>query len=117
MIQTRNRTIQTVSIAEAKSKLSAVINAVVESGQALAIESHGEPKVIVTPFGDYIAMHSLRQKIARYEALERLRTIAQQVSARFDADAVSTAERERIADGCAQAFVADLEAEGKIRFE
>jgi prevent-host-death family protein len=104
-----------VSTAEAKNKLSALIGLTITEGTNVVIERRGEPKAVLVSYTEYEETQQIRARSQRLEALERLRTLREQVSARFDG--VSEAERAQLAVRFSREFVQDLADEGKVAFQ
>ena len=106
---------RTVSASEAKNKLGSLMGWVRETHDEVIIESHGEPRVVIMSFTEYEMTRQLREQKRRGDALERMRQLQREVSAR-NAD-LAPEQVEELADRFSRDFVDDLAKEGKIKFE
>lgn len=106
---------KTVSVSEAKNKLSAMLQWAVENGDEVVVESRGEPKAVILPYEDYEELLALREKARRREALRQLEALAAQVQER-NAD-LSAEEAERLADEISRETIERMVEEGKVRFQ
>lgn len=73
---------KSVSISEAKSKLSSIIGWVRERGDAVIVQSCGGPRAVILSYAEYEKVQSLREQQRRREALGRLRKLQAEVSRR-----------------------------------
>lgn len=69
---------RTISSNEAKQRWGSLINAVVENGDEVIVESYGKPKVAVIPYEEFLEYHEDRVRRRRKEALARLRELEKQ---------------------------------------
>jgi len=106
---------KTVSVSEAKNRLSAMMQWAVENNDQVIVESRGEPKAVILSYGEYEEFVLLRERTQRQEALERLQDIAGQVQTR-NAD-LSGGETEQLADEISKETIQRMEKEGKIQFK
>ena len=106
---------KTVSVSEAKNKLSAMLQWAVEQGDEIVVESRGEPKAVILPYGEYEELLLFREKTRRRAALKQLETLAGQMQAR-NAD-LSPEEAEQLAEEISQETVERMVEEGKVRFQ
>jgi prevent-host-death family protein len=106
---------KTISVSEAKNKLSAMLQWAVEHGDEVVVESRGEPKAVILPYGEYEELLALREAARRREALRQLEALAAQVQER-NAD-LSVQEAEQLADEISRATIERMAREGKIRFQ
>ncbi len=109
---------KTVSASEAKNRLGAVLSWVQNTQDEVIIESRGEPAVVVMSYTQYEKMQDLKEQERRKDALQRLRTVREQVRARTQNQDITTeGQALQIADQFSQAAVDDLVKKGKVRFE
>jgi prevent-host-death family protein len=106
---------KTVSVSEAKNKLSAMLRWAVEQGDEIVVESRGEPKAVILPYEEYEELLLFREKTRRRAALKQLETLAEQMQAR-NAD-LSPEEAEQLAEEISQETVQRMVEEGKVRFQ
>lgn len=66
-------TVRTISSNEAKQRWGALMNAVVDNGDEVVIESHGKPKVAVISYEEFQEFAELREQRRRDEALAWMR--------------------------------------------
>ena len=106
---------KTVSVSEAKNKLSAMLQWAVEQGDEIVIESHGKPKAVILPYGEYEELLLFREKTRRRAALQQLEGLAARVQAR-NAD-LSQEEVEQLAEEISQETLQRMTEERKVRFQ
>ena len=106
---------KTVSVSEAKNRLSEVLEWAVENDEEVIIESRGQPKVAILSFAEYQEFVALREQAHRKEVLQQLEALAERMQVR-NAD-LSTEEVEQLADEITWETLQRMEAEGKIRFQ
>ncbi len=106
---------KTVSVSEAKNRLSAVMDWAVESGEEVVIESRGEPKVVILSYGEYQEFLVLREQERRREVFRQLEELAERVRAR-NAD-LTAEEAEQLADEISRETIQRMVNEGKVTFK
>ena len=67
---------KTVSVSEAKNKLSAMLKWAVENQEEVIVESRGRPKAVILSYAEYKFFLSLREKEQRQAAIKRLQGLA-----------------------------------------
>ena len=67
---------KTISVSEAKNKLSAMLKWAVKNQDEVVVESRGRPKAVILPYAEYVMFQSLREKERRQAALQRLQELA-----------------------------------------
>lgn len=105
---------RTISVSEAKNKLSAMLQWAVEQGDEIVVESRGEPKAVILPYGEYEELLLLREKARRRAALQQLQALAERVQA-GNAD-LSPEEARQLAQEISQETVQRMVEEEKVRF-
>jgi len=103
-----------VSVSEAKNRLSAMMQWAVENRDEVIVESRGEPKAAILPYGEYQEFVLLREAARRQKALQQLEAIATRVQAK-NAN-LSAEEAQQLADEISQESVRRMEKEGKVQF-
>lgn len=106
---------KTVSVSEAKNKLSAMLQWAVENGDEIVVESRGEPKAVILPYQDYEELLALRETARRREALRQLEALAARIQEQ-NAD-LSAEETERLADEISRETIERMTGEGKVHFQ
>ncbi len=106
---------KTVSVSEAKNRLSEVLEWAVENGEEVIIESRGQPKVAILSYTEYQAFLALREQERRREVFRQMEELAKRMQAR-NAD-LSAEEVEQLADEITRETMQRMEAEGKIKFQ
>jgi prevent-host-death family protein len=106
---------KTVSVSEAKNKLSAMLQWAVEHGDEVVVESRGEPKAVIVPYEDYQELMALKKKARRREALQQLEELATQLQA-GNAD-LTPEEVEKLAEEVSQETIQRMVEEGKVNFQ
>lgn len=106
---------KTVSVSEAKNKLSALLEWAVEQGDEIVVESRGEPKAVILRYGEYEELLQFRAQQRRRAALQQLEALAAQVQGR-NSD-LGEEEADQLAEEIAQETVRRMVDEGKARFQ
>ncbi len=70
---------KTVSVTEAQSKLSALVEWTNQNQDSVVVERRGKPAAALISYADYEELARLRQQEKQRKALEKLRAIRQQV--------------------------------------
>jgi prevent-host-death family protein len=104
-----------VSTREARDTLSSIIGWVRENADEVIVESHGQPTAVIMSFTEYERIQAVREQQRRQEALEGLRRLRDEVSAR-NRD-LTEAQADALADRFTREVIDDMAAEGRIRFE
>jgi prevent-host-death family protein len=105
---------KTMSVSEAKNKLSAMLQWAVENQDEVIVESHGQPKAVILPYDEYEALAALRRKARRQEALAQMQALAAKVQA--GNQDLSAEEVEQMADEITRETIERLTSEGKVSF-
>ncbi len=106
---------RTISVSEAKNQLSAVLDWAVDNCDEVIIESRGEPKAIIVPYGAYQEFLALREQARRQKALRELELLAEQIWAQMDD--LSEDEVEQLAGEISHETMERMIKEGKVRFQ
>ena len=106
---------KTVSVSEAKNRLSAVMDWAVKNGEEVVVESRGEPKVVILAYGEYQEFVALREKERRREAFRQLEALAEKIWAQTSD--LSEEEAEQLAEEISQETIERMVKEGKVRFQ
>ena len=104
-----------VSATEAKNRLGSLLAYVAEQGDDVVVESQGKPKAVLISFAAYQEVLALREQKRRADALDELRRLQKEVSARNQD--LTEEEAEAIAEELSQAAIARLVARGELAFE
>ena len=104
-----------VSTAEAKNKLPALIAWVREHEDAVVVENRGKPSAVLVSYTEYEAMQGLKERQRRQEAVEQLRRLRDQVSARNQD--LTDEQVESIAEQTSRDVMQGLIDKGKVRFQ
>lgn len=105
---------KTISVSEAKNKLSEMLRWAVEHGDSVVVESRGQPQAVIVPYGEYEEFRALREQARRREALQRLEALAERIQER-NAD-LSPDEAEQLAEAISQETIRRMVDEDKVRF-
>jgi prevent-host-death family protein len=73
---------KSVSATEAKNRLGALISEVESGNEAVMVEHHGRPRVVIVSAKEWSNLAELREELRRKEAWARLKALADEVSAR-----------------------------------
>jgi prevent-host-death family protein len=73
---------KTVSAVDAERRFGELLGYVTEQGDEVIIERHGKPAVVIISASAFEEVEALRDRLRRLEALERLRRLQEEVSAR-----------------------------------
>ncbi len=103
-----------VSATEAKNRLGALMRWALDRCDAVIVENHGEPRVVILPFDQYVKLQSLEEERRRQEALATMRRLQADVSA-CNQD-LSEEEIEALADRATRDAIDSLMRQGKVRF-
>lgn len=106
---------RTISVTEAKNKLSAILDWAVDNQDGVVVESRGRPKAVILPYAEYEAYLSMREKEQRRIALQRLEELAASVQAQNQD--LSPDEAEQLADEISRETIERMVKEGKVSFK
>jgi prevent-host-death family protein len=105
---------RTISASEAKNRLGALIGWVLENRDEVIVESRGEPKVVLMPYGEYEEIQKIKEQVRRRQALAKLEKLRDRVRQRNEK--LNEEEAQALADRFTQEVVAEMIKEGKIQF-
>ena len=100
---------KTISVSEAKNKLSAMLKWVVENRDEVVVESRGRPKAVILPYTEYQVFKTLREKERRQMAIKRLQELAA-ANQELNQD-LTPEEAEGLADEITRETIARMAAE------
>jgi prevent-host-death family protein len=105
---------RTISASEAKNRLGALIGWVLENRDEVIVESRGEPKVVLMPYGEYEEIQKIKEQVRRRQALAKLEKLRDRVRQRNEK--LKEEEAQALADRFTREVVAEMIKEGKIQF-
>ena len=105
---------KTISVSEAKNQLSAMLQWALEHEDGVVVESRGEPKGVILPYGDYEELLALREQARRRAALQEMEALADRLQTR-NAD-LTAAEVEQLAEEVSQETIGRMVEQGTIHF-
>ncbi len=105
---------KTISVSEAKNKLSAMLEWAVENQDEVVVESRGRPKAVILSYSEYEMFQQLRERERRQTVLQRLQQLAAANQA-LNQD-LTPEEAEELADEATRETITRMEAEGKVSF-
>lgn len=105
-----------VSATDAKSKFGSLVNWVVENGDEVIVENHGQPTVVMIPLSEYENYRTYREAEKRKKVFARLRELRDRVRT-YNQDIITDEQALEIADEIVREAINGLVAKGKIRFE
>ncbi len=106
--------VRTISATEAKVNFGSVTRQVVDTDEPVIVESHGQPTVAIVPADQLDRLRELEAQDRKRIALERIRQLQVEVSAR---NQDLTAERaDAIADEIVRSAVDALFEKGIVRY-
>jgi prevent-host-death family protein len=106
---------KTISVSEAKNKLSAMLDWTVENQEEIIVESRGQPKAVILAYDEYEAITELREKLRRQAVWGRMQELAAAVQARNQD--LSPEQAEQIADDITRETIDRMVREGKVSFK
>jgi prevent-host-death family protein len=106
---------RTVSASEAKNRLGALMGWVREHRDAVIVENHGQPRVVILPVEEYADYEALKEQRRRQEALETMRRLQAEVSAR-NSD-LTPEQADELADRITRDAIESLIERGVVRYE
>jgi len=106
---------KTVSASDAKHDLDALLVYVADHDDGVIVEGDGQPRVAIVSIAAYEAMRVARDRQRRFEAVEQLRVLQEEVSAR-NGD-LTEEQAIEFADELVEDALARLVAAGTISFE
>lgn len=106
---------RSVSTSEAKAKLSSYMDWAVKNRTGIIIQSHGKPKAVLIPYEEYEEFNEWQEAQRRADALAELQELAASVRAR-NTD-LSAQEADELADRFARDVIAEMIAEGKVKYD
>lgn len=107
---------KTISANGVENDLSSVVEWVLENKDAVIVERSGEPAVVVLPYGDYEKVKDAVVQERHRQALERLRTLRNEVRA-LNTDITTDEEADALADRFVRDVVNDMVEDGRVRYE
>jgi prevent-host-death family protein len=107
--------VRTISATEAKVNFGAVTQQVIDDGEPVVVENHGQPRVAIVPVEKLDRLAELEGQERQRVALERIRTLQEKIAAR-NQDLTSD-KADAIADQLTRAAMDSLIARGTLRFE
>jgi prevent-host-death family protein len=105
---------QTVSVAEASSRLESLLRQVSDHRDDIVIERQGKPAAVLIPFTDYEKWRRLREQ-ERAAALEEFRQLGERIAA--PNQDLTEEQAIALADEVAHEIIDDMAARGVISFE
>ncbi|KPK05222.1 MAG: hypothetical protein AMJ56_16230 [Anaerolineae bacterium SG8_19] len=106
---------KTISVTEAKNKLSAMLDWAIDNQDGVVVESRGQPKAVILPYAEYEAYLSMREREQRRAALQRLEELAAIVQAQNQD--LSPEETEQLAEEITRETIERMVEEGKVSFK
>lgn len=106
---------KTISVSEAKNKLSAMLEWANRNQDGVVIESRGRPKAVILPYTEYEAYLSMREKEQRRTALKRLEELAAIIQAQNQD--MSPDAAEQLSDEISRETIERMVKEGKVSFK
>lgn len=106
---------KTVTVSEAKNRLSSMLQWAVDNRDVVVVESHGEPKAVILPYGEYEEFVTFRELARRREAFRQLEELADRIHAR-NAD-LTPEEVEQLADEISRETIQRMIDQGKVTFQ
>ena len=106
---------KTISVSEAKNKLSAMMDWAIQNQDGVVVESRGRPKAVILPYAEYEAYLSMRENERRRAALQRMEELAAIVQ---EKNQDMTPERaEQLADEISRETIERMIEDGKVSFK
>lgn len=106
---------RTISVSEAKNRLSAMLDWAVRNQEGIIVESRGRPKAVILSYAEYETFLSLREREQRRAALQRLEELAAMVRARNED--LSPGESEQLANEVSRETIERMVEDGKVSFK
>lgn len=106
--------VRTISATEAKVKFGTMARRVRDDGEPLVVESHGQPVVAIVPVEHVERLRVLEEQEKRRVALENIRTLQREISAR-NRD-LTPAEADDIAGEMVRSAIDSLFEKGIVRY-
>jgi prevent-host-death family protein len=106
---------KTISVSEAKNRLSEMLDWASENLEGVVVESRGKPKAVILPYAEYEKYLSMREREQRRAALQRMDELAAAVRAQNQD--ISPAEVEQIADEISRETIERMVEEGNVAFK
>jgi prevent-host-death family protein len=107
--------VRTISATEAKVNFGAVTQRVIDDGEPVVVENHGQPRVAIVPVENLDRLAELEKQERQRVALARIRTLQEKIAARNQD--LTSEEADAIADQLTRAALDSLIAKGTLRFE
>lgn len=104
---------KTISASEARNRFGTAAAWAIEHHDAVIVEHHGVPKVVILPFTEYERVESLKEQ-QRQDALATMRRLRDEVGARNQN--LTDVQVEELADRATRDAINSLVAKGKVRF-
>ncbi len=107
---------RTVSATDAKNKFGSLVSWVVENGEEVIVENHGEPAIVLMSVSEYESYKAFREAERRKRLLTELHELRERVRSNNE-DITTDEQADAIADEIVRDAVNSLVAKGKIRFK
>lgn len=106
---------KTISANEAKNRLGTWLGYVSEQNDEVIVESYGKPKAVIMSIAEFEQVQELRDQKRRADALQQLRALRAEVSAR-NRD-LTEEQIEELANRMSRGMIDHMAAKGKLVFE
>ncbi|HEX8221141.1 MAG TPA: type II toxin-antitoxin system prevent-host-death family antitoxin [Chloroflexia bacterium] len=107
---------KTVTATDAKNKFGSLVNWVVENGDEVIVENHGQPAVVLVPVSEYEGYKAFREAERRKRLLAELTELRERVR-KNNPDITTDEQAFEIADEIVRDAVDSLIAKGKFRIK
>ncbi|HEX8229244.1 MAG TPA: type II toxin-antitoxin system Phd/YefM family antitoxin [Chloroflexia bacterium] len=104
---------RTVSSTDAKNKFGSLVNWVVENGEEIIVENHGEPAIVLLSIAEYESYKSYREVERRKRLLAELHELRDKVR-KYNQDITTEEQAQKIAGEIVRDAIDGLVAKGKI---
>jgi prevent-host-death family protein len=105
---------KSVSATEAKNRFGSLLADLNKGTSAIVVENHGRPRAVIISPEEWDTLLDARERLRQREAWERIKEIAEEVSAR-NAD-LSQEEADALADEIADEAMARVVARARLRW-
>lgn len=105
---------KTISASQAKTNFGTLLSLATKEGDEFIIESYGQPKAALLPFGEYQKIANLRRDAERREVWAQLESLRQKIRKR-NRD-LTVKEANRLADRFTREVIDEMVKEKKITF-
>lgn len=106
---------KTISASQAKTNFGTLLSLATKEGDEFIIESYGQPKAALLPFGEYQKVENLRREAERQQILLELEALREKIQKREPR--LTAKEADRLADRLTREVIEEMVKKKKLVFK